>query len=191
MQNENETSRRLYLRLAVKLMLYVAAFGTVWVLLQATGEKEATQKKTPSVAFDTTEMQPGDMKFVVWANKPLLIMRRKSDWNSALLSLDNDLLRDPLSQSSVQPDLAVNAYRSAEPDWFVAVALGTGTGCPLKYIAPSSEDYMGVAWPGGFVDSCDASRYDLAGRVFREQSAKKNIVVPEWQLVDGNIVVGG
>ena len=50
---------------------------------------------------------------------------------------------------------------------------------------------MGVAWPGGFVDSCDASRYDLAGRVFREQSAKKNIVVPEWQLVDGNIVVGG
>jgi len=191
LENEGETDVRLYLRLAVKLMLCVAVLGTLWVLLQATGERGGVQETAPAVVFDIADLKPGDIKIVVWANKPLMIMHRLPEWAAVLAALDSGLFRDPASQSSVQPDTALNPYRSANPDWFVAVGLGTAMGCPLKFIAPSSEQYLGRSWPGGFVDSCDATRYDLAGRVFRQQSARQNTVVPEWKLQDGKIVVGG
>lgn len=191
LENKSEPGVRLFLRLAVKLMLCVAVVGTLWVLLQATGERDAVQDVVPSVAFDITDVAPGNLKIVEWANKPLLILHRLPEWNTTLVSLEADLFRDPLSQSSVQPDAALTPYRSASPDWFVAVGLGTGMGCPLRFVEPSSEQYLGSAWPGGFVDTCDATRYDLAGRVFRQQSARRNIVVPEWKLIDGKVMVGG
>lgn len=172
-------------------MLCVALGGSLWVLLQSTGDKDTKLKKAPSQVFDISELGPGEFKIVVWANKPLLIMHRLPEWTTTLRTMDADLLRDPLSQSSVQPEAAVNQFRSEHPDWFVAVALGTAMGCPVKFVAPSSEAYLGGAWPGGFVDTCDATRYDLAGRVFRQQSARQNVVVPEWRLLDGTIVVGG
>jgi len=181
---------RLYLRLAVKLMLCVAVLGTLWVLLQATGNRDAAEHKEPLIAIDIADMRPGEVKTLVWANKPLVIVHRLPEWKTLLSSQVTNLLRDPLSHSSVQPDDAMNTFRSVNPDWFVAVGLGTSMGCPLKFIAPSSELYRGVPWPGGFADTCDNSRYDLAGRVFRDQSAKKNIVVPKWQLSNGQILIG-
>ena len=189
MQDTNESSLRLYLRLAVKLMLCVAVCGVLWILIQATGERSTVGKESAAVTFDVTDMKPGDVQTVNWANRPLLIVYRTPEWKSALETQANNRLKDPLSSKSVQPAEAVNVHRSVNPDWFVALGLGTGMGCPLRFIAPSAERYQGEPWPGGFADTCDSTRYDLAGRVFRQQSAQKNIVVPDWQFVDGKIIV--
>lgn len=188
---QSESSRRLYLRLAVKLMLFAAVISALWVLLQATGERDEAQQQTPAVVFDVSDMVPGDVRTVVWANKPLLIMRLLPEWQAALQALPSELLVDPQSQSSVQPAAASNEFRSVSPGWFVAVGLGTAMGCPLNFMEPSEQRFQGVIWPGGLVDTCDASRFDLAGRAFRQQSARKNVVVPQWQLDDGRLVVGG
>ena len=191
MKQQSESKLRLYLRLAVKLMLCVAVVAVLWVLLQATGEREEAQQQAPAVVFDVSDMKPGDVRTVVWANKPLLIARLLPEWQVALQELPPELLVDPQSQSSVQPAAAVNDFRSVRPGWFVAVGLGTAMGCPLNFMPPSEQRFQGRVWPGGLVDTCDASRFDLAGRVFRQQSARKNVVVPQWQLDDGRLMVGG
>lgn len=191
MEKDSESPKRLYLRLTVKVMLCVAVGAVLWVFVQATGERQTVRKAAPSVVFDVIDMQPGHVKTELWANKPLLIVYRAPEWQSTLSGLSPALLKDPLSLSSVQPAEATNEYRSPEADWFVAVGLGTALGCPLRFAEPSADRYLGIAWPGGFIDTCDSTRYDLAGRVFRQQSAKKNIVVPKWHLVDGKIFVGG
>jgi len=172
-------------------MLWVAMFATLWVFVQATVEQDARQQREPATAFDISGMLPGNVKTELWANRPLVIVHLLPEWESVLPALSLDLYKDPSSDSSVQPDEAVNAHRSPVPGWFVGVGLGTAMGCPLRFAAPSTDRYLGMTWPGGFIDTCDSSRYDLAGRVFRQQSAKKNIVVPQWRLVDGKIIVGG
>lgn len=172
-------------------MLYAAALSAVWVLLQATGERSGAERTLVSTNFDITGMQPGDVQTVVWANKPLVIMQRLPEWQAGLSAIAPELLRDPDSVSSKQPEAARNTFRSSNTDWFVAIGLGTGTGCPLRFVAPSSKLYLDAPWPGGFIDTCDSTRYDLSGRVFRRQSAKKNVVVPNWRLEDGKIVVEG
>lgn len=185
LEKHSESSKRLYLRLTVKLMLCISVCAVLWVFVQATDERHTVQKIAPSIAFDITDMQPGDVKTELWVNKPLVIVYRLPEWQSKLSGLSADLFHDPTSQSSVQPAEATNEYRSPEADWFVAVGLGTALGCPLRFAGPSADRYFGIAWPGGFIDTCDSTRYDLAGRVFHRQSAKKILWYPSgvWSTV--------
>jgi len=63
-------------------------------------------------------------------------------------------------------------------------AVGTGMSCPLRFEPPSqkTDPVLREPWPGGFIDTCDNSRFDLAGRVFQRQYASRNLVVPAWRL---------
>ena len=139
--------------------------------------------------FNVADMQPGDYLLVEWQRKPLFIVYRKPAWEASLLSGGDELYRDPDSSQSSQPEAATNALRSPVSGWFVTLGLGTGTGCSLVFSEPEDgelavaggvEDTDGFIDAGGFVDGCDQSHYDLAGRVYREQQARRNTVVPEW-----------
>lgn len=184
-------TKKLVLRTVVKLMVMVALGAFLWVLFGSIPEKDRQVIET--TRFNVADMRPGEHLLVEWQKKPLYIVYRKPEWEAALLSANDKLLHDPDSARSTQPTAATNALRSSVPGWFVTLGLGTGMGCTLLFSEPDETDLAvdGVRDAGGFVDGCDRSRYDLAGRVYVDQQARRNTVVPNWSLVDGEILVGG
>jgi len=108
------------------------------------------------------------------------------------------LYRDFGSEHSTQPDNTANSLRSPVDSFFVTLSLGTGAGCTLNFHAPANDIYKAIDSNtasgsleiyGGFTDTCDNAEFDLAGRVYENQSAKRNTVIPLWRLIDGFIEV--
>ena len=189
-----QNSRKIILRTIVKLMVMAALCTFIWVLSGSFPERD--RDAVEAVRFNIADMQIGDHLLVEWYRKPLFIVYRKPEWEAALLSADAELYRDPDSKRSSQPETATNALRSSVNGWFVTLGLGTGTGCSLVISEPANvesatADSDKIPDTGGFIDNCDKSRYDLAGRVYRKQQAQRNTVIPEWSLVGSDIVVGG
>jgi len=167
-------------------MAAVLAFG--WVLFGSLPERGPDA--TEVVRFNVADMQPGEHKLVEWQNKPLFIVYRKAEWEASLAGAEDALYHDAASRESTQPQSAANPLRSPQSGWFVTLGLGTGMGCTLVFLQPDARK-TGFEVSGGFVDGCDQSYYDLAGRVYNNQQARRNTVIPKWSLVDGEVLVGG
>jgi len=184
-----DAQRRLRLRVAAKLMGYLAFAGVAYVFISAIMSGDGEVRSVPSLRVDIAELQEGQVQFLTWEGRPVLIYRRSNE-NVVQLRTADERLADPVSSRSEQPDFAKNDWRSQTPDYFVAIALGTGKGCTVELMPPAAEVFQGVAWQGGFKDSCGEDRYDLAGRVYDNQYAESNLKVPQY-AIDGNTVVLG
>ena len=103
-----------------------------------------------------------------------------------------DWLADPQSQRSNQPDYAANEHRSRRPEILVLVGICTHLGCaPVDKFAIGPASGLGDDWPGGFFCPCHGSKFDLAGRVYKNFPAPTNLEVPPYAFVnDGLILVG-
>lgn len=181
--------RRLKLRVAIKLMLYLGFAGIAYVFLSAFLSGNSDGPGVPSLKVDIADIEPGQANFLTWEGRPVLVYRR-TDEDIVKLRTSDARIRDPDSASSEQPEFAQNAMRSQSADYFVAIALGTGQGCTVELVPASGELFQGQPWVGGFLDSCGQDRYDLAGRVYEDQYAGKNLRVPQY-TIDGNTLVLG
>ena len=181
--------RRLKLRVAIKLMLYLGFAGIAYVFLSAflSGNREVPN--VPSLRVDIADMEAGQANFLTWEGRPVLIYRR-TDQDIVQLRTSDERIRDPNSAASEQPEFAQNAMRSQSADFFVAIALGTGQGCTVELLPASAEPFQGQPWGGGFLDSCGQDRYDLAGRVYANQYARENLRVPK-HIIDGDTLILG
>ena len=135
-------------------------------------------------------MRPGELKVVEWRGKPVFVLRRSQD-QLASLERHDDLLADPRSRRSEQPDYASNTACSARPEFVVLEAVCTHLGCiPAFRPTPGSPD-VGASWPGGFFCPCHRSKFDLAGRVFKNVPAPTNLSVPPYQFTsDSTLLIG-
>lgn len=86
---------------------------------------------------------------------------------------------------------ATNATRSITPEVLVLVGLCTHLGCiPAFRPTPGTPD-LGASWPGGFYCPCHGSKFDLAGRVFKNVPAPTNLVVPPYHFAsDSTLTIG-
>jgi ubiquinol-cytochrome c reductase iron-sulfur subunit len=121
---------------------------------------------------------------VFWRSWPVFVVRRGA---RALATLrDPDLLgqlADPVSDELQQPPYAKNPERSIKPEFAVLVGICTHMGCtPTFYPQPHASDPV-PDWPGGYLCPCHGSRYDLAGRVFKDVPAPYNLPVPPYRFV--------
>lgn len=182
-------TRRLRLRVAAKLMLYVGFAGVIYVVLSAIRSGDGQVPEVPSLRVDLSEFNVGEFEILQWENRPVLVYRR-SDADIVNLRTSDTRLLDATSLNSVQPERFESNFRSESPDWFVAIALGTGKGCTVELLAATEEAFQGEPWRGGFRESCGEDRYDLAGRVFTNQYAEKNLIIPDYQI-EGNALVLG
>lgn len=140
------------------------------------------------VRVKVSDMKPGDQLTVIWRGKPVWIIARGE---SALDSLktDTQLLRDPNSTTDQQPLYAQNSYRSRKPLHLVLIGVCTHLGCTPTY-RPDPQS-VSPDWPGGFFCSCHGSKFDLAGRVFKNVPAPINLEVPPYVYVsDDEIMIG-
>lgn len=130
------------------------------------------------VEVDVGPIKPGELRTVEWRGKPVWVLRRTPDMLGSLRGHD-DLLGDPHSgRRGQQPDYARNDQRSVKPDIAVLVAICTHLGCiPTFRPEPGAAD-IGASWPGGFYCPCHGSKFDFAGRVFKNVPAPSNLEVP-------------
>jgi len=140
------------------------------------------------VAVDISRLEPGQQATVLWRGKPVWIIRRTKEMLKTLSS-DGLLLRDPDSFVPQQPEYAKNGYRSRNPEYLVLIGICTHLGCSPKYEPLKNE--LGPDWPGGFYCPCHGSRFDLAGRVFKNMPAPINLEVPPYRFADVNTIIIG
>ena len=195
--------RRLRLRVIAKLMLLCAFVVIIYVALASFGTEDDAGSEATALKVTLTDLEPGMMKSLVWESRPVLVYRRTAEEIAALdvAAVDergghddrverDERLQDPASKKSKQPEWARSAYRSREPEWFVAIALGTDLGCSLNFLPASESSFQGERWTGGFVDTCRKARYDLSGRVFKDQYATRNLVIPVYSIDGDELVLG-
>lgn len=143
-----------------------------------------------SVEVDLQGILPGELKIVEWRGKPVFVLKRSQAMLDALARHD-DLLADPTSRRSIQPEPARNALRSLVPNLAVLEAVCTHLGCiPSFRPVPDAVD-LGESWPGGFYCPCHGSKFDFAGRVFKSVPAPTNLTVPPYEIVsDSKLLIG-
>ncbi|MHB8742320.1 MAG: ubiquinol-cytochrome c reductase iron-sulfur subunit [Sulfuricaulis sp.] len=144
------------------------------------------------VEVDISKVEPGQLLTVAWRGKPVWILNRTPAMLKSLTE-DADLLVDPNSTvASQQPSYAQNATRSIKPALLVLVGICTHLGCsPAQRLVAGAASGLGDNWPGGFLCPCHGSKFDLAGRVFKNVPAPINLEVPPYSyLSDTRISIG-
>lgn len=143
------------------------------------------------VEVDITRVEPGELSSVSWRGKPVWVLHRTPAMLKALDGHDG-LLADPHSERpEQQPEYARNQWRSSRPEMLVLVAICTHLGCvPTFRPEPGAAD-IDASWPGGFYCPCHGSKFDLAGRVFKNVPAPSNLEVPPYRYVDASRLLIG
>ncbi|MBI3042932.1 MAG: ubiquinol-cytochrome c reductase iron-sulfur subunit [Betaproteobacteria bacterium] len=142
------------------------------------------------VDVDFARLGPGEQLTSEWRGKPVWVLRRTP---IMLKALDNADLRaklaDPDSQvRSQQPVYARNAFRSIKPEYLVLVPICTHLGCVPTFRPDVAPRDLGPEWPGGYFCPCHGSKFDFAGRVYRNVPAPTNLVVPPHRYLGVTVV---
>lgn len=142
------------------------------------------------VNVDIGRLEPGALLTVEWRGKPVWVVHRTESM-LASLSRQEQRLRDPQSRQPQQPACCRNAARSIKPEHFVAVGICTHLGCVPSYFPQAGAAGLGADWPGGFFCPCHGSKFDLAGRVYKNVPAPTNLEIPPYKYVaDTRILLG-
>lgn len=141
------------------------------------------------VEQDISKLELGAVVKVNWRGQAIFIVRRTPEMLATLTSPDVvGRLRDPQSEESEQPDYTKNDARALKPEYLVLVGVCTHLGCaPLDRFQPQDAE-LGADWPGGFYCPCHGSRFDMAGRVFKDVPAPTNLRVPPYRFVTESVI---
>lgn len=144
------------------------------------------------VEVDISRLEPGQILTVEWRGKPVWILRRTEKMLATLPRVEPQLADPKSAVEEQQPPYARNPTRSIKPEVLVLVGICTHLGCsPDKRLEPGAGSGLGADWPGGFFCPCHGSKFDLAGRVYRNVPAPTNMVVPPHAYVaDTRILIG-
>jgi len=167
-----------------------AAAVTPFVLSMSPSER-AKNAGAP-VQHDFSKIQLGQMVKVEWRGKPVVLLKRTPEMMQGLDKIKGNLA-DPDSLASAQPDYAQNNARSDEGhrDLLVMEAVCTHLGCsPVEKLAIGPDPLMGDDSQGGFFCPCHGSKFDLAGRVYKNVPATTNMPVPPFKFEGSVITIG-
>jgi len=183
------SSRRLILRVGVKLMLLFSAIIVLFVLLSSirNHDNENVGVTIPPIRLQLSDTLETNPRRIPWAGGNLIMVWRDASLLSSLTQHDS-LLVEPHFPSVHQSTEHIEPVRATHPEIFVAFDRGTDMGCPLNWIPAGNHDAPLQPWPGGFRDNCRGSWYDAAGRVFKGQEAQRNLDIPPYRLLEGGLL---
>jgi ubiquinol-cytochrome c reductase iron-sulfur subunit len=144
------------------------------------------------VQFDFSKLQDGQLVKVEWRGKPVVLLSRTEEMMTGLTKIRGELA-DPDSSASDQPVYAINEQRADESSKRLLVMEGVCThlGCsPVEKLAIGPDPQMGDDSQGGFFCPCHGSKFDLAGRVYKNVPATTNMAVPPY-MFDGTVITIG
>jgi ubiquinol-cytochrome c reductase iron-sulfur subunit len=196
-EDVDHSRRRLLTAATVGTGVIGAAFAAIPFIASWNPSARAKALGAP-VDVDASKLEAGQMLKVVWRGQAVFVVRRVKAVVDQLGGHD-DMLADPKSENSLQPDYikATGAVRARNPEYWVGLAVCTHLGCsPLGAFLPNDSFQvagadLGANWPGGFYCPCHGSKYDLSGRVFKSMPAPKNLTVPPYAIsATMRIVIG-
>jgi len=142
------------------------------------------------VEANIDQIEPGQRVTYKWRGKPVWIIRRTEEQLAALEQM-RDILADPDSVSSVQPEFAENNWRSLNQEYLVLVGICTHLGCSPSFRPLVGDAVMGADSVGGFYCPCHGSKFDLSGRVYAGVPAPTNMDVPPYKFLnESRILIG-
>jgi ubiquinol-cytochrome c reductase iron-sulfur subunit len=178
------------------LLVTTSALGTVGLVtaaipfIKSMSPSERALSAGAPAEVDVTRVAPGTLTTVEWRGRPVWVLHRTPEMLATLGNHDAELV-DPASKEDQQPYYATNPTRSVRPEYFVATGICTHLGCIPAFRPEVAPPDLGPKWPGGFFCPCHGSRFDLAGRVFRNVPAPRNLEVPPYSFEGANKLIVG
>lgn len=183
-------NRRRFLTAAATVVGGAGIMATAVPFVSTLSPSAKTKAIGGPVEVDISQLEPGELKVVKWRGKPVWVLRRDAGSLAALEDL-HEQLRDPSSEVEQQPEYAKNEYRSLNKEFLVVVGLCTHLGCSPNYQPKDGVHDLGLDWHGGFFCPCHGSKFDLAGRVFKDVPAPSNLVVPKYKFLSDSVLLIG
>jgi ubiquinol-cytochrome c reductase iron-sulfur subunit len=188
-----DAGKRRFLTLATSVVGGVgAAFWAIPFVASWRPSAKAKAAGAP-IAADISTLKDGELMTVAWRGKPVWIVKRSKEMLENLAQVSPDELQDPQSEDKQQPDYIAPATRSQEqrPEVLVMVGSCTHLGCSPLFRPELNAPDIDKNWKGGFFCPCHGSRFDLAGRVYKNVPAPMNLKVPPYRFEGDNTVVIG
>lgn len=181
--------RRHFLLVATTVTGIAGAALTAVPFLASWQPSARAQALGAPVDADISKLEPGGLLKVNWRGQAVYIVRRTPEMLATLKTPDvTNNLRDPGSEQSDQPTFAQNDVRSLKPEVLVVLGVCTHLGCaPTNRFQPQDAE-LGATWPGGFYCPCHGSKFDLAGRVFKDVPAPLNLRIPPYRFLNDGVV---
>jgi len=170
----------------------IGAGVAVTPFVMSMSPSERAKNAGAPVQYDFSKIQAGQMVKVEWRGKPVVLLKRTAEMMSGLDKI-KDKLADPDSINSNQPSYAQNNARSdqANNELLVMEGVCTHLGCsPVEKLAIGPDPQMGEDSQGGFFCPCHGSKFDLAGRVYKNVPATTNMDVPPFKFEGDVITIG-
>ena len=186
-----DLGRRRFLTATATVVGGVGAAFVAVPFLKSWSPSERAKAAGAPVEADISKLEDGAMMTVEWRGKPVWLLKRTPKMLTDLPTLNSQLL-DPNSEvASQQPKYAQNIDRSLKPEVLVLVGICTHLGCSPTFRPDIAPADLGPAWKGGFFCPCHGSRFDLAGRVYKNVPAPTNLEVPAYRyLSDTRVLIG-
>jgi ubiquinol-cytochrome c reductase iron-sulfur subunit len=191
-EDQVDQGRRHFLLVATTVTGIAGAALTAVPFLASWKPSARAQALGAPVDADVSKLEAGAIMKVNWRGQAIYIVRRTPEMLATLATPEvTNNLRDPESKESDQPAYAKNATRALKPEVLVLIGVCTHLGCaPLDRFQPQDPE-LGATWPGGFYCPCHGSKFDLAGRVFKDVPAPLNLRVPPYRFLnEGAIQIG-
>ena len=185
-----DTGKRRFLIGATSVVGGIGALAAATPFVLSFLPSERAKAAGAPVPVDITKIEPGMMITVEWRSKPCWLLNRTAEMLATLPKMDSRVA-DPASKVPQQPAYCRNETRSIKPTMLVAIGICTHLGCVPTFRPELAPADLGPDWVGGFFCPCHQSKFDLAGRVFKNVPAPTNLVIPPHQYVsDSQIVIG-
>ncbi len=186
-----DTGRRKMLTMSASVVGAVGAAVAIVPFVSTMSPSARALASGAPVEVDVSKLEPGQKIQIEWRRKPVWIVRRSDKMVSLLNSVESKV-RDPNSDElSQQPEFARNQERSLKPDVIVLVGICTHLGCSPTFRPELAPEDLGPDWVGGFYCPCHGSSFDMAGRVYKNVPANKNLEVPPYKYLSDNVIVVG
>ena len=185
-------SRRRFLVAATTVVGGVATVGVATPFMLSMMPSERAKAAGAPVEVDISKLEPGQLLLGEWRGKVVWVLKRTPTMLESLDQLEEEgVLADPDSEKDQQPEYAKNHTRSIKPEILVVEGLCTHLGCSPVYRKDIAPEDLGEDWLGGFFCPCHGSKFDLAGRVYKNLPAPTNLVVPPHTYLSDNLLLIG
>ena len=192
MANEEvNTGRRRFLTATTAVVGAVGAGFAAVPFIKSWSPSARARFAGAPVSQDISALAEGAQMVLNWRGQPIFIARRSKAMLDVMKSLDGILADPDSSNADQQPKYAQNATRSIKPEISVLVGVCTHLGCAPEHLPEVKPQPFDPDWKGGYFCPCHKSRYDLAGRVLKAQSAPLNLPVPPYHFESDTMLVIG
>lgn len=189
---EKMNGRRRFLVAATTVVGGIATVGVATPFMLSMMPSERAKAAGAPVEVDISKLEPGQLLLVEWRGKVVWVLKRTEGMLETLVQLEQEeVLADPDSEREQQPEYAKNTTRSIKPETLVVEGLCTHLGCSPVFRKDIAPEDLGPDWLGGFFCPCHGSKFDLAGRVYKDLPAPTNLIVPPHVYLSDSLLLIG